>query len=323
MSIHLSSQKILILALALISLCAVAQADYSAVVAYGDSLSDNGNLSAYLFKNFHVVFPLPPNAPGRRSDGPVAVEQLAAALGVPLVDVALLGATTGIGNIGDQPTPGTPTTLGSLGLPGMQAEIPLTPGAVFNPAVVGSELFVVWGGADDIFSPSPLDTSLQDIATRAVSNIDGFVANLQALKVQHIFVPGIPDLGLTPFFRSQGPIIAGGATAYSNLFNAGLAATLPAGASYFDTAGLFAAIVANPTGYGLTNVTDPCFDGVSPPCTNPGQYLFWDNFHPTTAADAIAAAAFARAVPEPSSIVLLLTACALGIGARKQLFTAR
>lgn len=320
MSISLSSRKILTLTLALISLCAVAQADYTAVVAYGDSLSDNGNLSAYLLANFGIVFPPPPNFPGHRSDGPVAVEYLAAALGVPLVDVALLGATTGIGNIGDG---GTPTSLGALGLPGMQAEIPLTPPAVFNPLVVGSELFVVWGGADDLLSPSPLDTTLQDIANRAVANIDGFVAFLQSQGAQHILVPGIPDLGLTPAFRSQGPIIAAGATAYSNLFNAGLAATLPAGATYFDTAGLFAAIVANPAGYGLTNVTDPCFDGVSLPCANPGQYLFWDDFHPTTAADAIAAAAFARAVPEPSSIVLLLTACALGIGARKRLFASR
>jgi phospholipase/lecithinase/hemolysin len=154
-----------------------------------------------------------------------------------------------------------------------------------------------------------------------VNNIDAFVANLQGLGAQNIFVPGIPDLGLTPFFQSQGPIIAAGATAYSNLFNAGLAATLPAGATYFDTAGLFAAIVANPAAYGLTNVTDPCFNELAQTlCADPEHYLFWDSFHPTTAADAIAAAAFASAVPEPSSVVLLLTACALGIGARKRLF---
>jgi phospholipase/lecithinase/hemolysin len=324
MSIHSFSRKIFTLALVFLSLCAVAQADYSAVVAYGDSLSDNGNLSAYLLSHLGVVFPPPPNFAGHRSNGPVAVEQLAAALGIPLVDAALLGATTGVGNVGDPGVPGTPTSLGALGLPGMQAEIPLTPPGVFNPLVVGSELFVVWGGADDLLSPSPLDTTLQEIANRAVTNIDAFVLNLQALGAQTIFVPGIPDLGLTPAFQAQGPIIAAGATAYSNLVNAGLAATLPAGATYFDTAGLFAAIAANPAAYGLTNVTDPCFNELAATlCGNPGQYLFWDSFHPTTAADAIAAAAFASAVPEPSSIVLLLTACALGIGARKRLFAGR
>jgi phospholipase/lecithinase/hemolysin len=74
-------------------------------------------------------------------------------------------------------------------------------------------------------------------------------------------------------------------------------------------------------------VTQPCFDAAAIPiptlCGNPDQYLFYDDFHPTTAANAIAAAAFGRAVPEPSSIVLLLTACALGIGARKRLFAKR
>jgi phospholipase/lecithinase/hemolysin len=104
--------------------------------------------------------------------------------------------------------------------------------------------------------------------------------------------------------------------------NAELSATLPAGAIFYNTADLLRAIVANPAAYGLTNATDPCFNGVTV-CANPGQYLFWDDFHPTTAADAIAAKAFASAVPEPSSIVLLLTACALGIGSRKRLFGRR
>jgi phospholipase/lecithinase/hemolysin len=57
MSISLSSRKVSYLTLALVSLCAVAQADYSAVVAYGDSLSDNGNLSAYLRPTLAPIHP--------------------------------------------------------------------------------------------------------------------------------------------------------------------------------------------------------------------------------------------------------------------------
>jgi phospholipase/lecithinase/hemolysin len=64
-------------------------------------------------------------------------------------------------------------------------------------------------------------------------------------------------------------------------------------------------IVANPRAYGFTNVTDPCFNGTTV-CTNPDRYLYWDDIHPTTAADAILAANFRGAVtPEPSSIVFL------------------
>jgi len=81
-------------------------------VVYGDSLSDNDDLFAATGQPGATYFQ------GRRSDGPVAVEQLAAALGAPLIDFAWLGATSGSGNYADG---GTPTTSGLISLPGMQA----------------------------------------------------------------------------------------------------------------------------------------------------------------------------------------------------------
>src|ERR1039458_1699715 len=91
MSTFLSRQRVLRLALGLSSLSMVAQAgSFNAVVVYGDSLSDNGNLFAATGQ------PGWPYYQGRsRSDGPVAVEQLAAALDAPLLDFAWIGATTG------------------------------------------------------------------------------------------------------------------------------------------------------------------------------------------------------------------------------------
>jgi cholinesterase len=309
MSTNISPGKLLTLVLALASLCTVAQADtFSSVVVYGDSLSDNGNL----FTASGGIFPPPPYFDGRLSNGPLAVEQLAAALGIPLADFAWIGATTGIGNISDG---GTPTSTGIFGLPGMQAELAGTPAAIFTPGLVGTELFVVWGGADNFLTPSPN-------INQSVGDIVGIVNTLIVLGAQHILVPGMPDLGLTPSFEALGPVAAAQATLFSNLFNAALAASLPAGATFFDTAALMRGIVGDPGAYGLSNVTDPCFNGVTV-CANPDQYLFWDDFHPTTAANAIAAKAFASDVPEPSSVVLLLTACALGIGSRKRLFARR
>src|SRR5580700_5150096 len=110
MSIRPSPVKITALILVLFSAPGVVLADtFTSVVVYGDSLSDNGNLFAATGQ------PPAPYFEGRRSNGPVAVEQLATALGVPLHDFAWIGATTGIGNIGDG---GTPTSFGALKLPG-------------------------------------------------------------------------------------------------------------------------------------------------------------------------------------------------------------
>jgi phospholipase/lecithinase/hemolysin len=84
-------------------------------------------------------------------------------------------------------------------------------------------------------------------------------------------------------------------------------AGLPMGAKYVDTFNLMHDIFSNPGAFGFTNVTDPCFNGSSV-CSDPNDYLFWDGFHPTTAADAILAEQFATAAtPEPSAILLMGT----------------
>jgi phospholipase/lecithinase/hemolysin len=40
-------------------------------------------------------------------------------------------------------------------------------------------------------------------------------------------------------------------------------------------------LIADPTGSGFTNVTQPCLSG-STVCADPSTYLFWDDLHPTT-----------------------------------------
>jgi phospholipase/lecithinase/hemolysin len=270
-------------AVLLLSFSYSASADpYSAVFVYGDSLSDNGNL--------YGVSGIPP-APyynGRFSNGPVAVEQLAAQLGAPLSDFAWGGATTGIGNSGDG---GSQTSLGAFGLPGMLSELAAYP---VPPALISSSLFVVWGGANDFEAGGSV--------TNAITDINAIVASLQASGATHILVPGLPDLGLTPEFYGDAA-----ATAFSQQFNQGLQSTLPSGVVYSDLYSLLNLVTQNPGAYGLTDVTTPCFNGISV-CSNPDQHLFWDDIHPTTAADSIIASQFQSdltPVPEPSSIFLL------------------
>lgn len=270
-------------AIALLSFSLPAEAEsFSAVFVYGDSLSDNGNLYAI------SGIPSPPYYNGRFSNGPVAVEQLAEQLGSPLSDFAWGGATTGIGNSGDG---GSQTSPGIFGLPGMLSQLAAYP---VPPALIPTSLFVVWGGANDFEAGGSVAT--------AIADIDAIVTSLRANGATHILVPGLPDLGLTPEFYGDAA-----ATAYSRQFNQGLQSTLPSGAIYSDVYGLLNSVVQNPGAYGFTNVTSPCFDGVSV-CSSPGQHLFWDDIHPTTAADALLANQFQAdlaPVPEPSSILLL------------------
>ncbi len=289
---------------ALIVCVAAAQAGPLALVVYGDSLSDNGNV----FKA--TGFPPPPYYAGRLSNGPVAVEDLASMLHASLLDFAWGGATTGVGNSGDN---GTATTTGFLSLPGMQ---PIFQSSFAQVAPIAStSLFVVWGGADDFFAPSPADANPQATANRAIANLVGMVTTLQSMGAAQVIVPGLPDLGLTPRLLGQGQAAAAQASAVTAYFNAALQAQLPAGVTYFDTSALLHQIVANPGAFGFMNVSDACLSTI--PCLNPDQYVFWDGIHPTAHTHEILAERLAAvAVPEPASWGLALAGFALLAGKR-------
>ena len=291
-------RRFLTLALFL-ALCGLATAGtYSSLVVYGDSLSDFGNLYAVAGQ------PGPPYyAPGRASNGPLAVEDLAAMLGTPIFNYAFGGATTGIGNHLDG---GSPTNFCSVGLTGMTTLFDKSVADGIG-ALAPSALFMVWGGPDDFLSPAPADGGDPiQIANRAVDDLVGIVNGLVGIGAQHILVPGMPDLGLTPYLHDP---------AYSVLtdyFNARLLSKLPSGVMYFDTAGLMRQIVAHPAAYGFTDVAGFCTDAKTYVCPNPNDYLFYDDFHPSARGHQILADGFlTTVVPEPSTAVLVVAAAGL------------
>jgi len=262
------TMRIAALLAALLALSSLALAgSYNGVVVYGDSLSDNGNLY-----NF-IHYPPPPYWHGRFSNGPVAVEYLATYYSAPLSDFAWGGATSGVGDEGDF---GTQTRLGLLGLPGMLTQYVYNLNKI-TPSLAANALFVLWGGAND-FDTNGLTTATAD---RAVADLVALINALKLKGVQHILVLNMPDLGVTPSYRNSGKSAQG--TQLSSYFNTKLAAALQGtGVKSFDTFALLDDIVANPSKYGFSNVTDPCYNGLFKVCSNPNAYLFWDTIHPTT-----------------------------------------
>lgn len=159
-----------LLTIACLATSAIA-ASFNSVVVYGDSLSDNGNL----FKATGGV-PGWPYYEGRRSDGPVAVEQLAMSLSVPLLDFAWIGATTGEGNYADG---GSVTSLGAFGLPGMTNMYAATKVSL-SPSMLSGGLFVVWGGPNDFLAQTSLGWPPDAIISTAVSNELAIIMDLKS-----------------------------------------------------------------------------------------------------------------------------------------------
>lgn len=286
-----------VIVLGLASLGTAYADSFNDIVVYGDSLSDNGNLFA---ATSAVGIPTPASPPyfdGRFSNGPVSVETVASSFGVPLIDFAFGGATTGLGNIADG---GTVASMNLL--PGITSQFAASQAAV--APIASSSLFIVWGGPDDLAGPTPGQTNPIDIANTAAANIVKVVDGLEALGAKQILVPGIPDLGVVPEYASD----AAAAKLFAATFDSDLIAELPKNATYVDTFNLLDQVVSNPMAYGFTNVTTPCLSGATP-CASPNQYLFWDGQHPTEAGQLLLAKAIeAAAVPEPGTAVLCLSA---------------
>jgi phospholipase/lecithinase/hemolysin len=261
----------------------------------------------------------------------VAVEQLAARLGVALAPSALggtnyavVGAATGPVIASTSPLvitdnsaaiPYAQPALEGTGMLNQVMQI-LQTGPIADPA---GSLFVVWGGANDL-SINP------GSAASAISNLSSIIGALYQDGARRFLVPNLPDLSLTPSAQAMPLAVRLALQQLTIGFNAGLAAALASLNSLpgiqitaFDTFAFLNSVIANPGTFGLTNVTQSCLQGTpltgASVCANPGSYLFWDGLHPTTAGHAILGNAFATAVPEPASLMLI--AVGLGAGLRR------
>ncbi|MEB3179128.1 MAG: SGNH/GDSL hydrolase family protein [Nostocaceae cyanobacterium] len=303
-------------------------ASFSQIVGFGDSLLDTGNTSSLtrdaIALGLPLPFPIPPSPPyfnGRFSNGPVWIEQLASGLGLtynPATNFAIGGATTGTNNtLLDNLIPGLPLPGNPLGLPGLQTQVDSFVTA--NPQADANALYVIWAGANDYLGDDVTNPAVP------VSNLANAVTSLSRVGARNFLVVNLPDLGQLPGTRGNETV----STLLDLLtvgHNAGLADTLNTlgrqpgiNITGLDVNSLLRRAVTNPGEFGFTNVTDACLNLTAQTlCSNPNEFLFWDNLHPTTQGHSLIAQAAlsslrsSTSVPEPSTAVGMLALAGLG-----------
>ena len=283
----------------LAALCAAAPAraantTYSAIYAFGDSLSDVGN--AYLGSN-RTDPPSPPYSNGRYSNGPVWEQSLASSVGVKTLTPSLQGGT--VFAYGGATASGHSGGSGG-GTVDLSAQLQQYTAKNGN-AASASALFTLDIGVNDVLgavNAGASSAAVTAVATQAAVDTMSVVSQLLTLGARHIMVTTLPDVAHTPSAASMTSTelaaLAAGLKAYSTSLAGKVAALkLPAGAkvSVLDIYTLLDGIVAQPASMGFTNVKDACLTNMSGPAggiktcasTKTGQdkYLWWDAKHPT------------------------------------------
>jgi phospholipase/lecithinase/hemolysin len=310
--------------------CTPASAAYTSIFAFGDSLSDAGNL----FSESAGMIPLAPYADGHFSNGPTWVEDLSQMLGLgPMkpfltsndgTNYAFGGAQTGPTDI----NPFDPNSPVHIDLPDQISAFNLV-----DPNPVKGALYTLDIGANDIMNaledkipPAKLETVMMQAEANTIDSVKALVG----LGARSLLFYEVPNLGLTPRFK--GTALQKTASDLAASFNAavlnGLAGFKSDGLKVFtlDTYDLLGEIEADPSDFGFTNVSDPCWTGdfthpnsgtlCSTDPSDQNKFLFWDEVHPT-AAGHLLAAEFAldalTAVPEVSTWAMMLVGFA-GLG---------
>jgi len=305
-----------------------ANAQFSGVYVFGDSLSDAGHYRGFLAAAGVPAALVPIMGRYTTNPGPVWSEIISQYYGVtPGPSNASGGNIFAQGGSRIDSLPGVNIPPGQTSRPiSTQVTEFLARGAV-DPGA----LYAMWGGANDVFynlaafsggaiTQAQLQTNVLAAATAEI----GQIGRLRAAGAQYILVFGLPNIGGAPAFA--GTPTSGAVSALSAGYNTTLFTGLRGlGINVIpvDTFALFNEIVASPAAFGLTNTTGMAC-GAFPPVTTPATanslfcytgnlvapnadrtYAFADSVHPTTASHAILADFVKSLIEGPSQYGLL------------------
>jgi phospholipase/lecithinase/hemolysin len=261
---------------------------FSTIYAFGDSLSDAGNdykLSLGVLPTSYIY------SDGRFSNGNVWVQDLAQLLGMHPIKASLNGGTDfayGGAETGQE----TLHTVNPLDLPSQFAQF-----LVDDPHPLANALYTLSIGANDVidaisaYASNP-SGALTDI-TQAVGNERSFIQRLASDGAKNFVILNVPDLGKTPAEAGDAATASKLSALYdSDLQSAlqGLVAKDHLSIHLVDAYSLIDEAVADPSKYGLKNVTTPVWTGnyenpfsghLNAVGSAQNSYLFFDTLHPT------------------------------------------
>lgn len=270
---------------------------FSRVIVFGDSMSDNGNLYKRSVE-ISLMFPISPILPvsppyysGRFTNGKVWVERLAEKFNIPenaFIDYAYAGATI---------------ESDILPIPNLNKQVSTY--LEWNPTADPYALYTVWAGSNDLLRH--LNKTDNELIETMSSNMEYNLRKLIARGAKNILSPQLPDLAGTPDSLSKD--LENGDNSYTqrltNLikrYNASHRAILEQLRKEFPSVVLMTFDVYSFTqnaknrakDYGFTNIVDRCnpnyyWDDDLAICEKPKEYAYWDGVHPSASAHAILA----------------------------------
>ena len=291
---------------------AAALTAFDNLIVFGDSLMDAGNILV-------ATSGATPSAAsgyyaGRFSNGPVASDVLNQAVEGTLSSPSLLGGD-------NYAWGGARAVTDADGIPDLGAQVSAYLAHTGGTVDANTLYLINIGGNDvrDILFGAPAAARITAVVTSIVTQVN----TLTALGAQHFLVAGVGNVGGIPETIAAGPAAQAAGLAVSTSMSNAIFAALPAGVATVDVIGLFNAVLANPTAYGLPvglNITNACLGSGTPDPSGPptcNDYAFFDTIHPTTQVAAILGGAFIQAVPEPST-GLMLALGLIGLAMRRR-----
>jgi cholinesterase len=314
-----SARATLMLALVLVVFApnAVHAIAFNNLYFFGDSLTDSGSpITGFA--------PSPPYSGSSFSNGPVWAEVAGAAYGLPVTwginNFAVAGARSG------DLTGVVSPTQSLLGI-SQTAHFLSTVGGAADP----NSLYSIWMGGNDLREFLSLPPAMQDpvaFMTGLFGNIGSGVGALAAAGARQFVLTGLPDLSFSPEVPDPAKSAVSGfiqiINANLDLFAGNLAGLLGVDVYTFN---VIDALAPHLDGWLDTNgnlglsvgesalpclAVPTCFAAAPGGDTSP--FLLFDTLHPTREVHAIIGASFARAVPEPSVLVLFGIALVSAVG---------